>query len=70
MPCSRLWRAVEAFSWPRPTSIEGISGRCSVQPRLGGLAGRRAPTDVVWSIAAGAMGGVGALPCDSHTLPD
>ena len=47
MPCSRLWRAVEAFSCPRPTNIEGIAGRSSVQPRFGGLMGRSAATDGV-----------------------
>ena len=39
MLCSRLWRIVDAFSWPRPTRIEGISERASVHPLLTGLGG-------------------------------
>ena len=70
MPCSRLWRAVEVFSWPRPMSIDGISGRCSVHPRLGGLAERPAPTDGIGRSAAGAMVGVSALSCDRHSKLD
>ena len=44
--------------------MEGISGRCSVHPRLGGLVDRGAPIVGFGSIAAGAMVAMSALSCD------
>ena len=44
--------------------MEGISGRCSVHARLGGLVDRTVPIVGFGGIAAGAMVAMGVLSCD------
>ena len=55
IPSSNSCRAVDAFSWPRPISIEGISTLSSFQARLEGLGARPPVVNGLEKVEDGAM---------------